>query len=69
MGGRPVVARRGLIEGFDFVLRFAQDPASTDPRFPSIFTGLTEQLGLKLEPTRAPVEVLVIDRVERPSDN
>lgn len=67
--GRPVVDRTGLLEGFDFVLRFAQDPASTDPRFPSIFTGLTEQLGLKLEPTRAPVEVLVIDRVERPSDN
>ena len=40
-----------------------------DPNGPSLFTALQEQLGLKLESTRAPVDVLVIDEVSRPSEN
>jgi bla regulator protein blaR1 len=74
--GRLVLDRTGLDGGFDFDLEFTADPPagaspapSQNPDAPSIFTALDEQLGLKLEAVRAPVEVLVIDRVERPSEN
>ena len=45
----------------------APPPPSIDPNGPSLFTAVQEQLGLKLESERAPVEVLVIDHVERPT--
>jgi uncharacterized protein (TIGR03435 family) len=72
--GRLVEDRTGLTGGFDFDVEFAVDPAAAgapaaDANAPSIFTALEEQLGLKLQAERAPVEVLVIDRVERPTEN
>jgi bla regulator protein blaR1 len=63
---RPVVDRTGLSGEWDFDLKWNPDPASTDTERPSIFTALQEQLGLKLEATTGPVDVLVVDRVERP---
>lgn len=67
---RPVVDKTGLTGLYDFTLEWAPDDAPTDvTEGPSIFTAVQEQLGLKLESTKAPVEVLVIDHVERPSAN
>jgi uncharacterized protein (TIGR03435 family) len=66
---RSVVDRTGLNGAFDVRLRWSDDvnvgAGSNDT--PSIFTALQEQLGLRLEPSRGPVEVLVIDSVERPA--
>jgi uncharacterized protein (TIGR03435 family) len=81
---RTVVDRTGLTGSYDFDLTFTPDqmpqgrgdpppgaPAlpAIDPNGPSLFTAVQEQLGLKLEPTRAPVNVLVIDNVEQPTDD
>jgi uncharacterized protein (TIGR03435 family) len=67
---RTVVDRTGLTGAWDFELKWTPDPPagappSADADGPSIFTALPEQLGLKLEPGRGSVEVLVIDSVER----
>jgi uncharacterized protein (TIGR03435 family) len=79
---RPVVDRTGLQGRFDFTLTWTADDSqfrSFGPRPPSgppadnappgLFTAIQEQLGLKLERGNAPVDVIVIDRVEKPSDN
>jgi uncharacterized protein (TIGR03435 family) len=63
---RIVLDRTGLAGGFDVDLRWTPEQAA-DTSGPSLFTALQEQLGLKLESTRGPVEVLVIDRVEPPT--
>jgi uncharacterized protein (TIGR03435 family) len=64
---------RGL---FDFQLRFIPEVGTgpqvapqVDPAFPSLFTAIQEQLGLKLESSKGPVEVLLIDGVSKPSEN
>jgi uncharacterized protein (TIGR03435 family) len=77
---RPVIDKTGFKGTFDINLEWTtdQNPAvgpdgqgqtSTDAAGPSIFTVLQEQLGLKLESAKGPVEVLVIDRVEKPDAN
>jgi len=68
--GRPVVDRTGLKGAYAFTLQYA---AGTAPdaavTAPSIFTAVREQLGLKLESVVVPFDGLVIDKVERPSEN
>ena len=66
---RPVNDRTGLSGNFSAVITFASDNATPDPNLPSLFTALQEQLGLKLDSTRGPVDVLVIDRIERPTED
>ncbi len=84
-GGRVVVDKTGLNGIYDFTLKWTPmgTAAGTAPESngsaaggpvvdaagPSLLTALEEQLGLKLEPQKAPVEVLVIDHVEQPSAN
>ena len=63
---RTVVDRSGLEGYYDWQLLFSP-PRAADQSGGSIFTALQEQMGLKLESTRAPVEVWVVDRVERPT--
>jgi uncharacterized protein (TIGR03435 family) len=68
----PIVDRTGLMGYYNFTLRWTPDegaPPEGDVAAPSIFTAVQEQLGLKLEPAKAPVQVLVIDNLERPSEN
>ena len=55
--------------GMVLMLRVQVPPPPADAKFPGLFTAIQEQLGLKLESVTAPVEVMVIDRVERPSEN
>lgn len=75
--GRSVSDRTQLVGLFDFELRWTPDaiprvapdapPLDIDPNGPSIFTALPEQLGLKLESTRGPVDVVIIDSMQRPT--
>jgi uncharacterized protein (TIGR03435 family) len=67
---RPVIDKTGITGRFDIrVEKFSLDPAS-DPTGPlSIFTALEEQLGLRLEAGKGPVDTLVIDHIEKPSEN
>ena len=69
--GRKVIDKTDLKGLFDFNVRFSPPNAgvdTADPSLPSLFTAIQE-LGLKLEATKAQLEVLVIDSVQRPSDN
>ncbi len=79
--GRPVIDRTGLAGMYDFALKFAPTgrtagpfgllpgatPPPDDPLAPGLTTAVQEQLGLRLESTRGPVEVVVIDRIEKPT--
>jgi uncharacterized protein (TIGR03435 family) len=79
---RPVIDETGITGRFDMRVEFSREGSAltaihlvgpspaTDPRgVPSIFTAIQEQLGLKLESGRGPVDTLVIDHIEKPSEN
>jgi uncharacterized protein (TIGR03435 family) len=76
---RQVIDRTGLTGIYDLMLKWTPEPIPSllglpqpalppaDPDLPNIFTAMQEQLGLKLEPGRGPVEVIVIDHLEKPT--
>ena len=64
----PVIDKTGLEGKYDWTLVWDPDP-SADSTEPSISTAVQEQLGLKLDAQKGPVKMLVIDSVERPSEN
>jgi uncharacterized protein (TIGR03435 family) len=66
---RPVMDRTGLEGNFNLTLEWAPDAIRAEARGVSIFTALQEQLGLKLEPARGLVDVIVIDHVELPTSD
>jgi bla regulator protein blaR1 len=77
--GRPVINKTGLKGSVDFTLEWAPEPRGTvtsdspavpaDQAGPTPVEALHDQLGLKLESTKGPLRILIIDRVERPSEN
>ena len=75
---RPVLDRTGLTGKFDFVMEFTPQfngplpPGANfqpDESGPTFLEALRQQLGLKLEPQKGPVDVIVVDHVEQPSEN
>jgi uncharacterized protein (TIGR03435 family) len=79
MLGAPVVDKSGVTGTFNLSLTFSPEGVrpfpndtftpATDPNLPSLRDALREQLGLRLEAGRGPVEVLVIDSVRQPTEN
>jgi uncharacterized protein (TIGR03435 family) len=79
MEGKLVVDHTGIQGRYDFEIQFtpqsliakdgAPPAAPADDMGPSIFTALEEQLGLKLEMTKGPMDVYNIDHVEQPTEN
>ncbi len=79
---KPVLDQTGLTGRFDFSLKWTPDdsqfggraantppPADNADAPPNLYTAIQEQIGLKLDATKAPADVIVIDHVEKPSDN
>jgi len=71
---RPIINKTGIPGIFNFRVQFANfqntaGPTPADPAGPSIFTAVQEQLGLRLEATKGPGEIFVIDNIEHPTEN
>ena len=79
VGGRPVVNQTGLSGPYDFTLRWTRQSLAATPQpgssdaadsdAPPLFTALPDQLGLRLKSTKAPVEVILIDHADPPTEN
>jgi uncharacterized protein (TIGR03435 family) len=72
--GRPVIDKTGLAAKYDFVLKYKgrwdrDRPADDLDPTPPLDGALQRELGLKVEPAKGPIKVLVIDHIEKPSEN
>ena len=68
--GRTVIDKTGLAGKYSYTVTYTPDDAPpADTNGPSLFTALQDQLGLKLESSKGPVDLLVIDHVEKPDAN
>jgi uncharacterized protein (TIGR03435 family) len=67
LGSRPVIDKTGLEGAYDCEMNWSQADSGGTGQF--LFTAVRDQLGLTLKPSKGPVEVLVIDHVERPTEN
>ncbi len=78
--GRPVIDATGLTGSYDFTLTWTPEAGEFNPNGtpvkvldnvagPSLNSALEDQLGLRLQPRQVPVEILVIDHLERPTPN
>jgi uncharacterized protein (TIGR03435 family) len=69
--GRPVIDKTGLDGNYSITLEWAADDGTADakPDAPALVTAIQEQLGLRLYPQKLPMEVLVVDHLESPSEN
>lgn len=67
--GRPVLDQTGLTGKYDYKLQWSPDDSQSESTAPSLLVALQEQLGLKLEAGKAPIEIIVIDHIEKPSGN
>lgn len=68
--GRPVIDQTNLKGTYNFTLTSAPETTlDTEPTEPPMFTAIQQQLGLKLIPSKGPVEVIIIDHIEKPSGN
>lgn len=71
---RPVLDRTGLKGEFDFTLEYDKDPDAINTpgaalAGPAMFTAFREQLGIQFKATKGPVDILIIDHAEKPSEN
>ena len=68
---RKVEDQTGLSGHYDFTLQWSPDDLATDkaPEFPTLMTAIEEQLGLKLVGAKGPVDTIVVDKVEQPTEN
>jgi uncharacterized protein (TIGR03435 family) len=66
---RPVINKTGLTGDIDYDILISQDARTQDDVNRAILAAVKDQLGLKLDPAKDPIEVLVVDHVEKPSAN
>ena len=69
IGDRFVLDQTGLTGTYDFTLKWRSDPLDESGDLPDLFDAIREQLGLKVIDAKTPLEVIVIDHIERPSKN